>query len=515
MDFDSHGYRELFLSESQDQLQRFSTAILALEREPEATEHFLEAMRVVHTLKGMAATMGYGSVVTLAHGIESFLEALRDRAAPITPDVTDRLLQTVDALESTVRDSGVARPKGSVRSEVREPSSGTPLMVRVRAEHLDRLLSLAGALVSSGNRLWLAAPSDDEPGPLQEAVNEHRKVITGLRDAVLQLRAQPVGQTFQRFPRMVRDLARSQEKQAECRLHGLAIELDRALLERVADALVHLLRNAVAHGIELPSERLAVGKPARGTIRVSAFHESGQAVITVEDDGRGLDVDGITRRALETGLVPAPLGEQLGDQDLLDLICHPGLSSASSVDEAAGRGVGLDAVRRLAHEVGGRLDVRWTEGRGCCFALYLPLTLAILPAFIVRTGSEVYALPVATVDSTLELFPEDVEWGQTQAGIRRAMEWLPLYELATLLGSPPTAPAQRRVAALVTVQGQQVALAVGDLVRWEDVVVKPLPRTLHGVAGLAGCTVLGDGRVVLILDPVALIGASRALEATA
>lgn len=515
VEFDSHVYRELFLTEAQDQLQRFSTAILSIEREPEEIKHLDDGMRAVHTLKGMAATMGYASVVTLAHGIEGFLEMLRDRATPITPDVTDRLLHSLDALEAVIRDSVPARPKEAARSEVREMPSGASAMVRVRADHLDRLLNLVGALITSGNRLQLAAPDDEAFGSFREALATHAKIVAGLRDAVLQVRAQPVGQTFHRFPRMVRDLARAQGKLVECRLQGLDIELDRALLDRVTEALVHLLRNAVTHGIELPEERAAASKPVRGTIRLTARQESGQAVITVEDDGRGLDIERIIRRALEVGLLAGPPGESPSDQELLDIICHPGFSSARSVDEAAGRGVGLDAVRRLAHEMGGRLDLRWTPGRGCCFILYLPLTLAILPAFIVRTDAEVYALPMASIDATVEVFPEDVVWAGTVPCLYRAGEELPLYDLAALLGCRSAPPSRRRVAALVTVHGQQVAVAVGNLDRWEDVVVKPLPRVLRGVPGLAGCTLLSDGRVVLILDLVALLSARQALGASA
>lgn len=514
MDFDSHLYRELFLTEAQDQLERFSAAILSLEREPADAARLDDGMRAVHTLKGMAATMGYASVVTLAHGIEGFLEALRDRATPITAEVTDRLLHSSDALETVVRDSAPLRARDVARTEVREVASSAPTMVRVRNDHLDRLLNLVGALVTSGNRLHLAAPDGETFVTLREALDEHAKIVAGLRDAVLQVRAQPVGQTFHRFPRMVRDLARAQGKQVECRLQGLDIELDRALLDRVTEALVHLLRNAVSHGVELPDERTAAGKPARGTIRLTARQESGQAIITVEDDGRGLDVERISRHALEVGLLARPPDEPLSDQELLDIICQPGFSSASSVDEAAGRGVGLDAVRSLAHEMGGRLDVRATPGRGCCFVLYLPLTLAILPAFVVRPDAEVYALPMASIDATLEIFPEDVEWDGPTAGLSRAGEWLPLYDLAALLGCGST-PARRRVAALVTVHGQQVAVAVGNLERWEDVVVKPLPRMVRGVPGLAGCTILSDGCVVLILDLVALLSARQALGASA
>jgi two-component system chemotaxis sensor kinase CheA len=520
MDFDSHLYRELFLTEAQEHLQRFNSALLALEREADNPTHLHECMRAIHTLKGMAATMGYSSVVTLAHGVEGFLMALRDRSLPITPEVTDRLLHSMDALDAVIRETGPARPKEATRSEAtraeaREPAGGGA-HVRVRADHLDRLLNLVGALLTSGNRLQMTVPACDDAQAFQEALAEHRKTIAGLRDAVLQVRAQPVGQTFHRFPRMVRDLARSQGKQVECRLQGLDIELDRALLDRVTEALVHLLRNAVSHGIETPEERAAAGKPPRGTIRLTARQESGQAVITVEDDGRGVDVDRVVRRALELDLLGAPPAEPPSDAELLELICHPGFSSAASVDEAAGRGVGLDAVRRLVHEMGGRLDLRSLPGHGCTFILRLPLTLAILPAFVVQTGDgETYALPMASIDATMEIFPEHVEWNGPQPGVMHNLDWLPLYDLGALLGCGSAPLTRRRVAALVTVEGEQVAIVVGELARWEDIVVKPLPRVLQGISSLAGCTILSDGRVVLILDPVALLSARQALGATA
>lgn len=536
MDEDLSRYRDLFLSEAQEKLQALNETLLALEKEPANLELVQVAFRLVHTLKGMAATMGYQAVVALAHSAEGLLDRVRRGGMAITPELTNRLFAAADALEELVAAAGgleagavPARTLGHAQlsppgdlppaAEARpgrapwppegfqkepDPLATLPASVRVKAAYLDYLLQLVGDLTLSSNRLTALLPALDHL-LAKEAITEEAQIVGELREAVLRARTLPVAQVFHRFPRMVRDLAQQQGKQVDFRQQGLEMELDRAMLEQIGDALVHLLRNAIDHGLETPAERLRLGKPPRGLLRLSARREKGYALITVEDDGRGLDPQEVLAQAAALGIRPNPPRE-LGQEELLELICHPRFSTAGQITSVSGRGVGLDAVKRRLEALGGTLMLHSVPSRGTKFSLRLPLTLAIIPVLLVGVGEETYALPVASISGTGEVFADRLEWEDGGAyawvgGERLLVLWL--RELLAVPGSDAGGP--RWPAALVEVGERRVALAADRLWRTEEVVVNPPPGLVRGLRGLAGVTVVGDGRVVLILDPVGLV----------
>ncbi|MBI3968016.1 MAG: chemotaxis protein CheA [Chloroflexi bacterium] len=513
MEVDVSRYRDLFITESAEHLQAFNEALLQLEREDETQDAVEKAFRAVHTLKGMAGTMGFSQIVTLAHSAESLLSRFREAGRAPGRDFSDLLFQSADALQRLVADMSapvVKSPREESRGEADRPDeilevTGTlPATVRVRASYLDQLLNLVSALIISRSRMGELYVEQDWTG-LGEALNEDTKIVGDLRDAVLQARTLAVGQLFHRFPRMIRDLAREQGKEVEVKLQGLDIEFDRGLLEQVAEVLLHLLRNAVDHGIESRTERRAAGKPERGLIRLSARRESGHALIIVTDDGRGLDHDAIVARAQRLGILATADDVTLDDNELLDLICRPGFTSAAQVSLTSGRGVGLDVVRKRLEAIGGRVEVESTPGRGTRFTLSLPLTLAIVTALLVAIADDVYAVPTAGITSTIEIESDFIEEEDGVAYYWWFADRVRVVCLASLFqGQARARRPERAPAILVNAGGELVALVVDRLINSEQIVVKQLPGLLRGLSGVAGATIVGDGRVVLILDPEGL-----------
>ncbi|MBS1253835.1 MAG: Chemotaxis protein CheA [Anaerolineales bacterium] len=373
----------------------------------------------------------------------------------------------------------------------------------MNTRYVDDLLNLVAELVISRSRLWRIQQRHALPD-LTEALEHHDRLLGDLRDIVLQTRMVPVAQVFNRFPRMVRDLLWERGKEADFQIEGSEIELDRTVLEEVSDPLLHLLRNAVDHGLEPPDERERRGKSRRGAVQLSARRERESVVVEVRDDGRGLDRDRIVETAIQRGLIGHTEAEELSDQQALMLICHPGFSTAQRVTEVSGRGVGMDVVRRQIESLHGSLYIDTQTGAGSTFRLRLPLTLAIIQALLVAVEDEVYAIPLNQVERTLEIEPGQTKhiqrWQMISDGDAKA---LPLLELRELLGTPTGNGADRAGLAYAVVVGEdrdRVGLVVDELVTQEEIVIRPLPPALSSIPGLTGASILGEGQVVLILD---------------
>jgi len=384
------------------------------------------------------------------------------------------------------------------------PRSSAPAesSVRVDTARLDALVNRAGELVLVRNRLLsLAAHSGDES--LAAAADELDRIADGLQGSVLGMRMQPVRRLFQRFPRIVRDLARQLGKQVELVLEGEDTELDRSLVEALADPLVHLLRNALDHGLETPDERARAGKPPAGRVRLAACPRGEQVVIVVADDGRGMDPQRLRRKALEKGLLEPAQAERLGEQECLELIFRPGFSTAGTVSDISGRGVGMDVVKTRVAELGGTLQVRSRAGHGSELELAVPLTLAIVRVLMVRVGCRRLALPLGNVEEVFGLAEgqQGMLDGRTVAAHRGRA--LPLGDLAGWAGAHGEPPRQVVVA---HVGHLRVGCLVHEVIGREDVMVKPLGPLFEGVAGVAGATITGDGRLALVLDPATLLG---------
>ena len=650
---DMDAYRDVFLAESTDFLQQVTDGLLALESSPNDTEPVEVVFRGAHSLKGMAAAMGYSKTADLTHKMEGLMDQVRKGHMGATLDVINVMLAAVDLVRDLIDDesagshevdpsemistlesmaaSGAAAvdvsvppseavieagldavpsaPAGAVGStdeqvyratvrleetcvlkavraymvikrlshmgrvietlpaerdiedekfdltfevvvatamdadavkqaaefvteiaeatvvesggravsaEVRPEEPETPgarrkqvsgmsqsQTVRVSIGHLDTLVDLVGELVILRSRLERIA-GERQDAELSDTVDDLQSISTDLQYEVMLTRMVPVGNIFNRFPRMVRDLAVDLGKRIEFQMNGLDIELDRTVLDEIGDPLVHLLRNSIDHGIESAEERRASGKPEVGMVTLSAGRERDHVVISVKDDGKGIDPERIWTSACERGLVSPSERQDYSESDVLQLTCLPGFSTAETATRVSGRGVGMDAVKGKVEFLGGTIQIKSEVGAGTEFIMRLPLTLAIMQSLLVEANGQSFALPLSAVNEVISAEDVSVE---TVDGhpvlILRDGEVVPLQRLDAILfgGDPHAMPEPRSSIVLVQSGAEQYALQVEGIGGRQEVVVKPLSRLFRDQKGFSGATILGDGRVMLILDP--------------
>jgi len=414
--------------------------------------------------------------------------------------VASRLLAAVE--ETPVTLAPEAAP--AARAPTADAAQRQQRHVRIDLRRLDSLMNLIGELVITRGRLQQIAGSADQTA-LQETVTQASRLIGDLRDEIMTSRMVPVWQVFDRFPRLVRDASRALRKQVEFAIEGKDIELDRSMLDEIGDPIVHLLRNAVDHGIETPDDRLRAGKPAAGRLVLSATRDRSAVVIRVTDDGRGIDRDKVLSRAKTWGLVELAKTE-LSDDELLRLVSRPGFSTAEQVTQTSGRGVGVDAVYTRVRSLGGAVDIKSVPGQGTTVTLRLPLTLAIVRALLARVGQEVYAVPLTHVSETVELHPEVRRTLRGKEVLVLREDVLPLLRLRSLVGLPddaasrPTGHGQLEQVVVVEVADRRAGLVVDELAGQQEIVVKQYDAVRDGLKIFGGATILSDGSPALIVD---------------
>ena len=382
-------------------------------------------------------------------------------------------------------------------------SSTAEATVRVDTQRLDEIMNMVGELVLVRNRLaTLKATSDDEA--LANAVANLDVVTSDLQVAVMKTRMQPIKKVFSRFPRVVRDLARNLHKEVDLELRGEETDLDKNLVEALADPLVHLVRNAVDHGIEMPAAREKAGKPRRGRVVLSAAQEGDHILLSIQDDGRGMDPEALRQKAVEKGMVDLDVAARLDKKDLFNLIFAPGFSTKSEISDVSGRGVGMDVVKTRIVQMNGQVEIDSQLGAGSTIIIKLPLTLAIMPTLMVVLGKQPFALPLASV---VEIFNLDLTRTNTVDGqltVRVRGHALPLFYLrqwlVSALDENYNSYNHQGHVVVVAVGNIQVGLVVDHLIGQEEVVIKPLGALLQGLQGMAGATITGDGKIALILD---------------
>ena len=529
-----------FCDEARDYIESAEAALLVLEREPDNGEAAQTVMRAFHSIKGTSGFLKLDGLVSLAHHGESLLGERRRRdgfaggVAALSLRALDALRDTVKNLDASRDGASLAYPPGfldvlreleDIDAEPGAPAveaagprtasapavrdTGATHSARVRLDRLDALVDLVGELVVAH---WMIAqdPGSGRDHPeLARKVAHAGKLVRDLHDMSMALRMVPLRGTCNKLVRLARDLAQRAGKQVECRVNGEMTELDRNMVELVADPLMHMVRNAIDHGIELPDERQARGKPAAGCLTLRAAQMNGQVVVTVSDDGRGLQRDRILERAQARGLVRP--GEVLSDADVLDLIFAPGLSTAEQVTDLSGRGVGMDVVRRNIQALHGRVDVQSPPGRGTTITLRVPLTLAITDGMLVRVGDERYIVPTTNV--VVSVRPERgalFTVGGRGEMVRLRRDVLPLVRLHRLLDVHGAS--EDPTAALLMVVGagdRRCALLVDAILGQQQVVAKPVTAGIGAVPGVSGAAILGDGRVGLILDVPQILELAR------
>ena len=538
-------YAALFQSESREQLSTMNEELLALERAPAAAEPVSAVFRAVHTMKGMSATMGYATVTALAHELESLLDRVRHSEITVDRSVTDTLFAAVDALERAVEIEvaggsaeaasapALARlqalagarvgagASAAVSAAVGAAADALPMTtqefaiaagaangagraqrtIRVELRRLDGLTNLSGELLVARGRLTDVAHEIAHPA-LDEALAQVSRLISDLHEEIMASRMVPVGQVFDRFPRLVRDAASSLGKEIELTLNGREIELDRSMLDEIGEPIVHLLRNAADHGIEKPDVRERAGKPRAGQLALTVTRERQMVTMRVEDDGRGIDRDQVLARARSQGLVDATV-EALNDEELIRIIARPGFSTAEKITDISGRGVGIDVVLTRVRELGGAVEIRSVPGDGTTVTLRLPVTLAIVRALLLRVDGEMYAVPMTHVRETVELRQEARRRVQGREVMLLRDEVVPLMHFRKVVGLPEA----RFVSADGTTQvivieseGRRTGLVVDEFAGQQDIVVKGFDGVRDGLALFSGATILADGAPALIVD---------------
>jgi two-component system chemotaxis sensor kinase CheA len=392
--------------------------------------------------------------------------------------------------------------------------------IRVATEKLDAIINLVGELLITQSMLsgFADGIKPHELSRLRQGLTQLSRNTRELQESVMQIRMLPIGFAFNRFPRLVHDLSRKLGKKVELKLQGESTELDKTVLEKIGDPLVHLVRNALDHGLETPQLRLAAGKSDTGTLELGAFHESGNIIIEVRDDGAGLNKTRILQKARERGLITSD--QDLTDEQIDNLIFMPGFSTAEQVSDVSGRGVGMDVVRRNINDLGGHVQIYSKEGAGSTIRIRLPLTLAILDGQLVRVGKETFIISLLSILETIQIDPTRISKLAGLTSLYRLRdEYLPIVKLCDQFGlEPDNRDSEDGLLVIVEADGKRVGLLVDDLLAQQQVVIKSLEANYNAVSAIAGATILGDGAVALIIDVPDLIRSAterKGHEATA
>jgi len=533
-------YKELFISESREHLLSMNEMIVLLEKDASDKEKIDSLFRFAHSIKGMAASMEYSDIAELAHKIEDLMDKVRKGGLIFDSGVADLLLEGADILDAMILDvehdvtgnrdiSGLVQKIAGYAPQKLNSTSPTQSLgpaqhpsptiddnkeaarrkhsegrktVRVKTEILDQLINTTGELITNKHRL-MDVGKEVSSVRLNDALKENTKLLRELYNAVINVRMMPFATVSDRFPRMVRDLAKKSGKEVVFTAEGEGIELDRGILEELADPLIHIIRNAVDHGLENNDERLACGKPAKGSIKLSARREKDQLIIVVEDDGKGMDPVKLLSSAVEKGFLEPEKAKELSLREIFQLICMPGFSTARQVTDVSGRGVGMDTVSSTLQSLAGSLAIESEQGRGSRIILKLPLTINIINVLLAKIGRFSVAVPVTNILHTLEFKRSALV---DQKIFYMGDEAVPIMSLNQFFDSSVPSSDSEFISIFVSeVKGRKVGIAVDRFLGQQEVFVKPLGRPLARLKGVAGGVILGDGEIVFVLDVANLL----------
>ena len=414
--------------------------------------------------------------------------------APVTPQTTASS-KTEAAVSKTVENP--AKPQAKAAPKTQESSS-----IRVSIDKVDSLINMVGELVITQSMLGQLGQNFDitRVQRLQEGLAQLEHNTRELQESVMKIRMMPISFVFSRFPRLVRDVSISLDKKIELLMSGENTELDKTVMEKIGDPMVHLIRNSIDHGIEMPADRIAAGKPETGTVKLDAYHQSGNIVIEIKDDGAGLNTDRILTKAIEKGLVAE--GANLSQEQIFDLIFQPGFSTADVVSDLSGRGVGMDVVRRNIAALNGSIEVSSERGRGSRFVIRLPLTLAILDGQLVKVGEEIYIFPLVSIVESIQLDDRAINHvGGHSDVLQLRDEYVPIVELDEVFNiDKEKRSIEESIIVVVETDGEKIGVVVDELLGQQQVVIKSLEENYKRVDGISGATILGDGTVALIVD---------------
>lgn len=529
-----------YLNDAKEGFQEINRALLALEKDKSQMWELNTLFRNIHTLKSSSTMLEFTDIARLAHICEDLLDRLRKDEVPVMQETIDVLFEVTDTLETMVKeraegakDRSSEGPKGrngkwepriaelekkievftDLRLQNRDKDSASSIpdsqfdtfrnqkseieTVRVHAALLDSLFNQVGELIITKNRIDNIL-ADTENKELKAALTAMDYIITALQEDVSAARLVPVGEIFQKFPRMVRDLAREKEKEIELVLEGSQIELDKAVLDTISEPMIHLIRNAVDHGIEPPDNRQKQNKMRFGTLKIAAKRAESHILIDVEEDGGGIDIARMKDLALRKGFVKEV--ESLDDNDVLNLLFKPGFSSAEEVTDVSGRGVGLDVVMTAVSEIGGTVDVTTQKGKGTRFTLKLPLTTAIMQTLMVGVSNHIFAIPSDNIVETLEITHEEIKEIQNEQVLVIRNEAIPFVILQDVLNISRLDDQKELIAVILYWGDSFIGLGVDTLLDQTENIIKPFDPIAQQFKGFSGGTILGDGSVALLLD---------------
>ena len=536
MKLDLKRFQDTFFEEAAEHLATMEAGLLDLETRSSDAELLNTIFRAAHSIKGGSASFGFKEIAHFTHALENVLDRLRAGRLAAEPALTSLLLESADLLRDLVEatrggepgavaidetvaaleaalapaaaaSAPAAAPGAGAGPVVERRQSGDPrgdtAAIRVPTEKVDALVNLVGEIIiaqATVNQL-ATGMTGEALVRMQEALAVVDHGMRDLQEKVLSIRMLPIGSVFNRFPRIVRDLAQSMGKRVRLETAGTDIELDKGVIERLGDPLTHLVRNALDHGLEPPGERVRRGKPEEGLVRLRAFHEGGNVIIEILDDGRGLDRERIREEAVSQGLVRPDA--VLSDEDVHALLFRPGFSTAKAVTDVSGRGVGMDVVKRNVEALDGAISVSSVPGQGCCFRIRLPLTLVLLDGLSAVVGQQPFMVPLLSFAQSVRPKPGDIHTvpgGRAETFLLRG-EQVPLLRLHQLLdiAGAVTDPCQGIVMVLES-DGCRFGVLVDDVLGQSQVVIKSLERGFCKVDAVMGATTMGDGRVALIVD---------------
>jgi two-component system chemotaxis sensor kinase CheA len=546
-----------FLVESHENLSRLDREIVELEKRPKDLELLASIFRTFHTIKGTCGFLAYSTLERITHQAENLLSQLRDGERELNPSLVSLILETVDATRkvlASLEESGEegpdvfealtlrlraaaelpaaaplsAAPESSAPApgaqpsnepgsgeEIAKSSAAADANIRVGVGLLDKLMDLVGELVLTRNQI-LQYNNDREDAALNATSQRLNLITSELQEGVMKTRMQPIGMVWNKLPRVVRDMAVALNKQIRLDMDGAETELDRTIIEAIKDPLVHLVRNSCDHGIEPPEARVRAGKPPEGKLTLRAYHEGGQVNIEISDDGAGINVARVKQKAIEKGILRPEQAEKLSDREALNLIFQPGFSTAQTVTNVSGRGVGMDVVKSHIEKIGGVVDLLSRPGEGATVKIKIPLTLAIIPGLVItsgnqrsapRTGSgagERFVIPQVSLVELIRLEDQiassQIELIHGTPVYRRRGSLLPIAYLNDILDLEPAREGTAVNIVVLQAEDRQFGLVVDGINDTQEIVVKPLGKQLKGLSVYAGATIMGDGRVALILD---------------
>ena len=513
----SDNYREMYVTEALEHAELMNQTLLKLEENPDSREHLDSIFRSAHTIKGMAATMGYEQTKELCKNIENIFDKIRKNESKLTGKLASAIFKCIDVLQQMINDEKKTIDLESYISILENPEKTSPETqtdseptqlptIRVKMSDLDSLVNSVGELIISKMKLENTLKNEGSTKSHNELM-ELTRLLSDIQYQSMKIRLVPIETIFGRFTRVVRDTANKLDKKVHLEMNGANIELDRTVLDAILDPLLHILRNCVDHGLESIKERKQAGKPETGNIRLTAFHAGEQIAVKIEDDGRGIDIERLKTKAVENGIISSEEANQMSDDKAIDLLGTPGLSTAKAVTDISGRGVGMDVVINRVREFGGNIEITTQKGQGTCMTLTLPLSISIIGGLLVNVSNQKYVLPLSTITTTLKINQEQIKSTHGVEVIEYQNKIIPIVRVAQSLGleNDSINPNEETTVVIVKKGGKSYGLVVDSFERKQEVVVKKFSNTSDSEDSFSNATILPDGRVALILDPGLLI----------